>query len=176
MVNDSSSIVQVIHCGSEQDINTLETLKQMVQKCDHPSNKLDFQHATFREEQKHNRSTLIHMEIEKHKKANSFVVVFISRTLFEVMWSSLHKRTFLKMITSIKNCLHIWLDVNEEIVRRYSTILPRKDLRFGRINIEELSGNAEDKISTLYTLLHASRRIRVNYQQNYSVDDELVKL
>ena len=82
------------------------------------------------------------------------------------------KGTFLKMISMMKNSLHIWLDVNEDIVQRYSTVLLRRDLNFGRIHIDELnnnSGNADEKISTINKLLCTSK-MRTNYEQNYAVD------
>jgi len=157
-------IVQVIHCGSQQDIKTLNYLKQLTQECKYSWNKLDFQHLTFREEKE--RAGLIHTEVEKHKKIN--VIVLISRSLFEIMWISRKKRAFLKMITLMKKCVHIWLDVDEEIVRRHSTTLLRRDLNFGRIHIEELSGNPDDKISTLHKLLRTSMRT----EQNYAVDEQ----
>lgn len=164
--------VQIIHCGNEQDINALSYLKNLVRECEHPSNKLDFQHLTFREGQNYNISTLIHMEVEKYKKTNSFVVILLSKPMFEIMWRSTMKGTFLKMISMMKNSLHIWLDVNEDIVRRYSTVLLRRDLNFGRIHIDELnnnSGDADEKISTINKLLCTSK-VRKNYQQNYAVD------
>lgn len=175
MVNDPSTVVQVIHSGSDQDATVVSYLKQLARECEQSANRLDFQHMTYRDEQKHHRSTLIHMEIDKHKKSNAFVLVLISRTLIKVMWTSQQKRTFLKTITTMKNCFHLWLDVNEEIVKRYSTVLVRKDLNFGRMHINELrktSGDADAKMWTVNTLLRTSS-FRTNYQQNYGVDDEI---
>ena len=81
------------------------------------------------------------------------------------------------MISIMKNCLHIWIDVKEEDVRRYSTMMIRKDLSFGRLHIDELnkglSANPDAKLAIINTLLRKSST-RKNYSlNNYVCDAEI---
>ena len=79
----------------------------------------------------------------------------------------------------MKNCLHIWLDVTEDDVRRYSTALLRRDMSFSRIHVDQLykglgcSLDADSKISELYSVLLTKTNVRANTFNNYAVDDEI---
>ena len=164
--------IQVIHCGSEQDVNALKYLKHQIKECEKTTNKVNILHLTFREEQTPFKSMLIYLKVDKCKKSNSFVIILLSKAMFEIMWLSKEKREFLSRITLMRNCLHLWVDVDIYTVRRFSTTLLREDLNFGRIHIDDLNKNhenADERLSKVIELLHTSRN-RTNFQQNYAVD------
>ena len=49
----------------------------------------------------------------------------------------------------MKNVLHIWMDVDEQTVKRHSTILLRKDLNFGSITYQDLITAQPDRCEQL---------------------------
>ena len=172
--------VYVIQCGTETESEVIKYLQELIRKCRNPGNKLDIQFTRYKDDQKLNKARIIYMDVEKCKKQNAFVIILVSRMLFDVVWSTPQKGNLLKMISIMKNCLHIWIDVNEEDVKRYSTMMIRKDLSFGRLHISELtkglSANPDAKLIMIKALLRTSST-RKNYRlNNYACDDEIEEM
>ena len=115
------------------------------------------------------------MDVERYKRKKAFVILVVSKTLFDVVWSTAQKIPFLRAVSTMKNCLHLWLDVNEEDVKRYSTVMIREDLNFCRLHIDELTRGLEAdpdaKIAVINILLRTSST-RKSCLNNYACDDE----
>ena len=91
--------VHLIQCGTKQELSVIEYMKNLIKSCRNPSNKLDLQQTTYRRHQLHNKSRIIQMDVEKPKGRNAFVIVFICKALFDVIWTTPQKTTFVKMIS-----------------------------------------------------------------------------
>ena len=130
--------VSILHCGGDKEIEFIEYLNQSM-SIDSGKEKypFDLEYRTYRPEQG-GIVTIMCMDAEKYKKKNDGFVLLISKEFFDVMWLSIHKTTFLKLVTTGKRCIHIWMDVNEKDVGRRSTVLLSKDRSFHRINVEDV--------------------------------------
>lgn len=177
MVTEPSRTVCILHSGGEQERNFIQHIRMTLSTCVNISNKLDIHFTQHRDDQKQHKATHVHMNAETYKKKNNNVIVLICKDFFETMWASPHKRNLVKLITTMKNCVHVWLDVNEDEVRRYSTILLRKDLNFARITVDELVNDVGKSSSDSQILLIKSLLMKMNTKSNslsnYAVDDEV---
>ena len=175
---ESSNKVNILHCGGAAELHCIEFLNQTIAACCNEVNKIDLQYTTYRENQTNGKETVMLANAQNYKKKNEQVILLVSKDFFQVMWSSPQKQVFLKTVTSIKNCLHIWLDVNEDHVNRHSNKLSRKDLGFTRILVDELNSGFRpsqnvERIAKLRSFLATSNSTKCNMLNNYAVDDEV---
>jgi len=178
VTTDPSRTVCILHCGGDQETNFISHLRTALSSCVDVSNKWDLHVPQYKDDA--HKATHIHTHCEHFKKKNSDVVVLLCKNFFDTLWSSPHKRSIVKMITTMKNCVHVWLDVNEDDVRRYGTVLLRTDMNFGRVTLNDLLNNnnnnnnksADSQISMLNSLLMKTS-IKTNSLNNYAVDDEI---
>ena len=92
----------------------------------------------------------------KYKKDHSPLIILLSIAFFDLLWKTANKQTILKVITnySTKSILHIWLDVDENVVKHKSTLLARTDAPFTRIMMSELQRlTSRARIIKIYNLL-----------------------
>ena len=167
--------VYVIQCGTELELQVTKYIQDLVKSCQDPVNKLDIELTTYRECQERHKARILLMDLEKCKQKNANMIVLVSKTLFDVVWSTGHKLSFLRIISFMKNSLHIWLDVNERDVKRYSTLMIRKDLKFGRIHVDELAMDSgrdcDARVSLIRSLIQKASPWTAKLN-NYACDEE----
>jgi len=167
----------ILHCGGAEEVGFIKFLNNAITACRCNGNEFDLQYTTFHGQQT-NRETVMLMDAEKFKKKNRPVILLVSKDFLHTIWSSPQKRAFMKIVTSLKSCLHIWLDVNENDIKRHSNILLRKDQNFGRIYFHELTSIPEpsqnvETLTILRSFLFTNNRSNCNTLNNYAVDDEV---
>ena len=136
--------VAILHCGGDKEIEFIEYLSQTmrIQKCP-----FEVEYRTYRPKHR-GIDTIMRMDAEKYKQKNDGVILLVSKAFFDVMWPSVHKTTFLKLISTTKMCIQVWLDVTEQDVIRRSTVLSRS---IHKINVEDAIGKLSPE--QIYRLL-----------------------
>lgn len=175
--------VSILHCGGDKEIEFIEYLKQTMSIATCKEKRpFDVEYRIYRAEQV-SIDTIMYMDVEKYKKKNDGFILLISKEFFDVMWLSIHKTNFLKLVTTGKRCLHIWLDVNKNDVARRSMALLSNDRSFHRINAEDVTrglppGQNTTVIDKIYSLLleRNNNETTFNTLNNYAVDDKEVDM
>lgn len=166
-----ASNVSILHCGSKSEINFIQYLEKCNIVCKDPS--LRFEYTNYREHQANER--IILSDAIRYKKQKSALLVLISHTFFELLWPTSHKLPILNIISnySHKNCIHIWLDVIEDNVKRYSKELLRIDGYFRRIHAKELYKLHDADVTTYLHKCIYMHPTSTYHQENYGIDDEI---
>jgi len=165
--------VNVLHCGGEEDLSFIQQLEDAANKSS-GGVRLDYtRHVT-----NNSKDATMIRDAQKLKKEKAPLVVLVSKTFFELIWVTSNKQGIVNVITSYssRNCVHVWLNVDDREVQQRSKALMRKDNFFRRIKSQELQQlDANDRLDRILTLLKATGD-RSNPLNNYPVDDEVEEM
>lgn len=93
---------------------------------------------------KQQKETIIYMNLRKFKERQLPLIVLISKSFLDELWSTAYKGIILKDITNYVSpyCLHIWLGgLTETEIIKYSVTLCRIDGAFRRIALKDIKQN-----------------------------------
>lgn len=172
--------ISILHCGGTHE---LEFIKQFNKAKSLPSLSVlyDVQYITYRQERE--RHQLLLLNARHYHRAGHKVIVLLSKRFFKLVWATSVKCELLRLITAFKReCLHIWLDVDDKYVRSRSVALVSTKLDFHRVSAADLCMDVDPEFYIrLYSELHykytSSSSTRYTLLNNYNVSNmELVLL
>lgn len=164
-------IVSILHSGGTEEVDFIEYLENSLAK----NNALYI--LDYTKYQQHQAKDVIMLtDAKKYKAQNIPMIVLISRFFFDLIFPTTCKQGILNAIVLSKNCLHIWLDVTEDDVKRYSKALLRTNGPFRRISASELRAKSDpvDMVKKIHSLImYGNAHGDANILNNYAVDDEV---
>jgi hypothetical protein len=162
--------VKVLHCGGEDDFAFIKLLENAVKGTSSPpAFHLDY----TRHHDNQSRDITILRDVHRFKKEKSPLIVLVSMTFFDLIWKTPNKTSIVNAISSYssRNCVHIWINVQERDVHQRSKALIRNDGSFRSVKAQDLQMlPADDMVKKMLDLLQSPGKS--SSMNNCAVDDD----